>query len=181
MTRKMSDGRGSCLVSVATALIGAVATIVVAVLTNPTVLDRILPAHPGFTSSITNQEALPAPVEQFPASPEVEVAPTPTPAEPEPSPSEEPAADLCIDGYVWRDAFPGDHVCVTPEMRDQVAADNALVETRKDPAGMFGPDSCISGYVWRVAVPEDLVCVTPEMRDQVAVDNALAGERLLNR
>lgn len=180
MTRRMSNGPSSCLVSIATALIGAAATIIVAVLTNPTILDRILPTQPGFTSPITNQESLPAPVEQFPASPEVEVAPTPTPAESAP-PSEAPVADLCIDGYVWRDAFPGDHVCVTPEMRDQVAADNALVETRKDPAGAFGPDSCISGYVWRVAVPEDLVCVTPEMRDQVTADNALAGERLLNR
>jgi hypothetical protein len=34
-------------------------------------------------------------------------------------------ADACISGYVWRDAFSGDHVCVTPEVRDQVAADNA--------------------------------------------------------
>lgn len=182
MTRKMSDGRGSCLVSIVTALIGAAATVMVAVITNPTVLDRVLPAHSGVTSSIGNQEALPAPLEQFP-EPEVEVVPTPTPEIiPEPPtpapPSEAPVADLCLSGYVWRDAFPGDHVCVTPEMRDQVAEDNALAETRKDPAGEFGPDSCVSGYVWRVAVPEDLVCVTPEMRDQVAGDNALAWERV---
>ena len=25
--------------------------------------------------------------------------------------------DTCLQGYVWRDAFPDDHVCVTPETR----------------------------------------------------------------
>ncbi len=88
----------------------------------------------------------------------------------------------CLQGYVWRVTTPDDLVCVTPEMRDQVAEDNALAEERKDPACAtedceFGPDQCISGYVWRVITPDDLVCVTPEMRDLVAEDNALAEER----
>ncbi|MEH2393254.1 MAG: hypothetical protein V7K21_16915 [Nostoc sp.] len=26
-------------------------------------------------------------------------------------------SDTCISGYVWREAFPGDHVCVTRAVR----------------------------------------------------------------
>lgn len=40
----------------------------------------------------------------------------------------------CVDGYVWREVFPGDHVCVTPETRDQAAADNAQAAARVAPA-----------------------------------------------
>jgi hypothetical protein len=88
----------------------------------------------------------------------------------------------CKQGFVWRVSTPDDLVCVTPEMRDQVAEDNALAEERKDPLCatqdcQFGADQCLQGYVWRVITPDDLVCVTPEMRDQVAEDNALAAER----
>ncbi len=32
--------------------------------------------------------------------------------------------DTCRQGYVWRDAFPGDHVCVTVESRAQAQEDN---------------------------------------------------------
>jgi hypothetical protein len=42
--------------------------------------------------------------------------------------------DQCLSGYVWRVITPDDLVCVTPEMRDQVADDNAHAEERKDPA-----------------------------------------------
>jgi hypothetical protein len=83
--------------------------------------------------------------------------------------------DTCISGYVWRGAYEGDHVCVTPETRDQAAADNAAAESRRVP----GSADCVSGYVWRVARPEDLVCVTPETRDQTAADNAAASQRFV--
>jgi len=33
--------------------------------------------------------------------------------------------DTCLSGYVWRDAFDGDHVCVFPETRTQAARENA--------------------------------------------------------
>ena len=85
--------------------------------------------------------------------------------------------DLCTSGFVWRDAFEGDHVCVTPEHRDQAAQDNAAAASRVDPNGAFGPNSCVVGYVWRVAKPDDLVCVTAEERDRVAVDNAEGPSR----
>ena len=33
--------------------------------------------------------------------------------------------DTCIQGYVWREAQPSDHVCVTPPIRDATAQQNA--------------------------------------------------------
>jgi hypothetical protein len=30
-------------------------------------------------------------------------------------------ADTCLNGYVWREATPTDHVCVTPMVRLQTA------------------------------------------------------------
>ncbi|MCA1978971.1 MAG: hypothetical protein LDL19_06995, partial [Thiobacillus sp.] len=86
--------------------------------------------------------------------------------------------DACIEGYVWREAYPGDHVCVTPEVREQAAADNRQAAARREPqGGAYGPDTCKPGFVWREARPEDPVCVTPEVRAQTARDNALAHTR----
>jgi hypothetical protein len=86
--------------------------------------------------------------------------------------------DTCQQGYVWREAFPGDHVCVTPNIRTQAAMDNAQAAARREPnGGPYGPDTCKQGYVWREARPGDHVCVTPEVRAQTAADNALATER----
>jgi len=39
--------------------------------------------------------------------------------------------DTCLEGYVWREAVAGDHVCVTPETRDQTAEDNRLADGRR--------------------------------------------------
>lgn len=169
MKSKSSGHQGSCLVPIGAALISALATIFVALITNPTILDRLLLGNPPIIAPASNVDPI--------------IAPTPEPAVVEPEVVEpevvEPAvADQCIAGYVWREAVPDDHVCVTVEMRQQVAEDNALAESRKDPAGAYGPDSCIAGYVWRIAIPEDLVCVTVEMRQQVVDDNALAAERV---
>jgi hypothetical protein len=86
--------------------------------------------------------------------------------------------DTCRSGYVWRAAFEGDTVCVTPQTRAQTAADNAQAAARREPnGGAYGPNTCRPGYVWRVARPDDLVCVTPATRAQVAADNARANER----
>jgi uncharacterized protein (DUF2237 family) len=83
----------------------------------------------------------------------------------------------CKPGFVWREAFPGDTVCVTPETRTQAAYDNSQAEVRRDPDGPYGSDSCIPGYVWREARPGDHVCVTPEVRTQTAADNNMADQR----
>ncbi len=84
----------------------------------------------------------------------------------------------CLDGYVWRQATPQDHVCVTPAARAQTASDNTLAPSRRSVApGTFGPDLCGPGYVWRDAVPGDHVCVTPATWQQVHDDNLTAGAR----
>lgn len=86
--------------------------------------------------------------------------------------------EQCTPGYVWRDAFPGDHVCVTPDTRAQAAADNAAAPSRKVPNGPYGPDTCVPGYVWREANPADHVCVTGAVRAQTAADQAKAAARV---
>jgi hypothetical protein len=86
--------------------------------------------------------------------------------------------DTCISGYVWREASPTDHVCVTPAVRDATASDNSRAGARVDPnGGAYGPDTCLSGYVWREAFADDHVCVTPATRSQAAADNAAAQSR----
>lgn len=80
--------------------------------------------------------------------------------------------DTCSNGYVWRDAIPGDHVCVTPGRRQLAADENAIAGSRYDPAGAYGANSCLMGFVWREAYAGDVVCVTPDRRSQVARENA---------
>ena len=87
--------------------------------------------------------------------------------------------DACVEGYVWREARPEDHVCVTPETRDQTAYDNSQAGARRDPVDRtYGPDTCRQGYVWREAFPGDHVCVTPQTRAQAADDNRNAPNRV---
>jgi hypothetical protein len=113
-----------------------------------------------------------------PATPQPQAPTQPqTPAQPQPEAGSVAALpygpDTCVSGYVWRGAWPEDHVCVTPQLRDQAAADNSQAAARHLP----GSDTCVSGYVWRGARPEDHVCVTPQNRDQTAADNAQANTR----
>jgi hypothetical protein len=75
--------------------------------------------------------------------------------------------ETCVQGYVWREAFVGDTVCVPPGFRSQMFADNRDADLRHE----RGSRNCISGYEWRQARPSDLVCVTPEIRSQVADQN----------
>jgi hypothetical protein len=84
-------------------------------------------------------------------------------------------ANTCASGYVWREAYPGDVVCVYPSQRSQAASDNAAAASRVDPAN---PPYCLSGYVWRDAYDGDGVCVAPWVRDQVHSDNAQAAYRI---
>jgi hypothetical protein len=39
--------------------------------------------------------------------------------------------DTCLTGYVFREAFPGDHVCVEPRTRNAAMTDNQLGPYRK--------------------------------------------------
>jgi len=95
------------------------------------------------------------------------------------------AADLpfgpftCKSGYVWREAVPGDLVCVLPPQRDTTRTENALGPSRRQPGGgAWGPDTCASGFVWRESRPSDHVCVPPPSRDRARVDNGLAAHTM---
>jgi len=86
--------------------------------------------------------------------------------------------DTCLQGYVWREAIPNDHVCVLPATRTLAATDNSLAASRRSPnGGPFGPDTCIQGFVWRQVIPSDHVCVLPATRSAAAADNAQAANR----
>jgi len=86
--------------------------------------------------------------------------------------------DTCRQGYVWREAFPGDHVCVVPATRTRAAYDNSQANVRREQwGGTYGPDTCRQSYVWREARPQDHVCVEPSTRAQAWDDNAHAQER----
>jgi hypothetical protein len=85
--------------------------------------------------------------------------------------------DTCLYGFQWRDATPTDHVCVTPQRRDEVAFENQLSPLLKDPSGAWGPDSCKAGWVWREATPDDRACVTPASFNVVHQENDTAWDR----
>jgi hypothetical protein len=85
--------------------------------------------------------------------------------------------DTCIQGYVWREAAPGDNVCVTPAVRDATQAQNANAVQNRDPNGAYGSNSCKQGFVWREAFDGDVVCVTPDVRAATKADNAAAASR----
>ena len=84
--------------------------------------------------------------------------------------------DTCQAGFVWRQAFPRDHVCVNPERRQNAAEENARAAVRRNPNGET--DMCFEGFVWREADPQDHVCVTPAGSVQAIDDNALASVRV---
>lgn len=86
-------------------------------------------------------------------------------------------SETCIQGFVWREARPGDSVCVAPPVRDRTLQENATAAERWDPNGPYGPQSCQQGLVWREAFDGDTVCVTPEIRQDAWNDNAAAGSR----
>lgn len=91
------------------------------------------------------------------------------------------ASGTCIEGFVWREAFPGDRVCVAPKTRDQAAIDNKQAKARLEPNAskrLYGPDTCAQGYVWREANTTDHVCVVPDVRTRAAEDNKLAASRI---
>ena len=84
----------------------------------------------------------------------------------------------CIQGYVWREATRDDHVCVTPQTRQQAWNDNAQQDARRAGGGPYGYETCKQGYVWREATTSDKVCVTPATRDQARYDNSQARRRV---
>jgi hypothetical protein len=75
----------------------------------------------------------------------------------------------CRPGFVWREAFRGDFVCVTPQTREETRDENMMARSGWVPGGgAYGQYTCVSGLVWRNAGPNDVVCVTPRSRDRAA-------------
>jgi hypothetical protein len=86
----------------------------------------------------------------------------------------------CLMGYVWRQSYSGDYVCVVPATRTQATADDAAAASRvQSGGGAYGQYTCVQGYVWRQVVPDDYTCVIPAVRAQAAYDNSQAGNRVL--
>jgi hypothetical protein len=79
--------------------------------------------------------------------------------------------ELCIVGYVWREASPSDHVCTTTARRTEVAAENAAAADNRVPGG---GNTCKQGFVWREAFNGDFVCVVPAKRAEAAAENDAA-------
>lgn len=79
--------------------------------------------------------------------------------------------DTCKDGYVWREAFADDHVCVLPEVRSRTRAENQQPSANRAGGGAHGPDTCKQGHVWRETRPGDHVCVSYRSRDDAKRDN----------
>ncbi len=80
----------------------------------------------------------------------------------------------CLPGFVWRGANAQDHVCVTPQARQQAADENAAAGVHQAASAGSGPAPCAPGYVWRMANGQDHTCVTPRARAVIAADNAAA-------
>ncbi|MFN9355958.1 MAG: hypothetical protein ACK6A4_03905, partial [Alphaproteobacteria bacterium] len=105
----------------------------------------------------------------------ITAASIPTPASATPLPY---GPETCKSGFVWREAGPGDRVCVPPASRDRARSDNAMAGVRRSPVGgAYGPDTCLPGFVWREAFPVDRVCVTPATRTATAEENRLGQSR----
>ncbi|AEV86799.1 hypothetical protein ACWT_5781 [Actinoplanes sp. SE50] len=96
-----------------------------------------------------------------------------------------PPDDACLEGYVWREAFVGDHVCVPPDLRRQAWADNEAAASRTvhipaTPLTPVSSDFCQEPYVWRDARPSDQVCVTPQNRLLNQYYNKMAPQNRLD-
>ncbi|MER5326315.1 hypothetical protein [Streptosporangium roseum] len=82
----------------------------------------------------------------------------------------------CANSLVWREATPGDLVCVTPARRSIIWQENADAWKHVQPGGgPYGPDTCVQGYVWRETRPSDHVCVVPDSRWWASQDNRNAA------
>jgi hypothetical protein len=89
------------------------------------------------------------------------------------------AEGACIEGFVWRQVNPDDHVCVLPAQHAQAAADTAASRSHLAPPLLWRqPDVCDKGFVWRQAYQDDHACVSSETRKQTAADNAAGPYRV---
>jgi hypothetical protein len=80
---------------------------------------------------------------------------------------------ICKSGYVKRNAYNGDQVCVTPAIQAQTQQENQIAPTLTKPDG-----TCtIPIFVWRLAAPIDKTCASQAAHAQAIDDNNHAAER----
>ncbi len=77
----------------------------------------------------------------------------------------------CENGLVLRDIFPEDLVCVKPEVREQVKADNAAAREPNPAERQSGVQLLPVRLRLARRAADDLVCVTPEIRTRTAEEN----------
>jgi hypothetical protein len=92
----------------------------------------------------------------------------------EAAPEAQVAPGTCLPGFVWREARPGDRVCVTTATRAEVAEQNATPDLNRAEGSL----NCLSGYVWREAFDGDTICVDVATRARTRADNAEADDRV---
>jgi hypothetical protein len=81
----------------------------------------------------------------------------------------------CPEDTVWRNARPGDDVCVTKRFEATIISENRDAPNNWEPdGGAYGPQTCKQGLVWREAFDGDTVCVSPDMRSTILAQNANA-------
>ena len=86
--------------------------------------------------------------------------------------------DTCRQGFVWREAYAGDHTCVRPSERTRTTIDNRQASDRVSATDRtYGDATCRQGYVWRESYVGDTTCVTPAERARVKAENAKAPGR----
>ena len=83
--------------------------------------------------------------------------------------------DQCKAGFVWREAYAGDHVCVTGDERHQAAEDKLAAPQRRLSPLPFADDRCKPDWVWREAIRADHVCVSAATRGATARQNEAAA------
>ncbi len=83
----------------------------------------------------------------------------------------------CRLGFVWREAGPGDRVCVEAWAHARVLQENADNRLHSISRPLGAPPKCVAGYVFRQAFVRDLVCVTPTSHAQAEDENALGPSR----
>jgi hypothetical protein len=83
-----------------------------------------------------------------------------------------------IAGQVPRLTRPGDSVCVTKHVAQEVQDENEAAASGQGyvpGGGAYGPQTCVSGLVWREGYEGDAVCVSPARRSETWQENANAG------
>ncbi|MDY0743896.1 toll/interleukin-1 receptor domain-containing protein [Paucibacter sp. R3-3] len=138
-------------------------------------------AKPSVVPPVVLSASTPLTLPATGAGPASAPASTPTPA-PAPAPTQPTAhgSGICVNGYVWREARPGDIVCVTPKRRSITVNENQQADSRRRPkGGASGPDTCVVGFVWREAFDGDHVCVKPASREAAAEDNREGPSRVV--